>query len=86
MSHTPDISSALSLLRSGKGKLLMIDAILDIENLCKSLEEERISAPVVAYGIGTNTEVTVKAIKAGAKEYVALPLGGTNSCRIRSCM
>ena len=74
VSHTPDISSALSLLRSGKGaELLMIDAILDIENLCKSLEEERISAPVVAYGIGTNTEVAVKAIKAGAKEYIPLP-------------
>ena len=29
VSHTPDISSALSLLRSGKGaELLMIDAIL----------------------------------------------------------
>ncbi|PPR79803.1 MAG: Transcriptional regulatory protein ZraR [Alphaproteobacteria bacterium MarineAlpha2_Bin1] len=74
VSHTPDILSALTLLRSGKGaELLMIDAILDIENLCKSLEEERISAPVVAYGIGTNTEAAVKAIKAGAKEYIPLP-------------
>ncbi len=74
VSHTPDITSALTLLRSGKGaELLMIDAILDIKTLCKSLEEERISAPVVAYGIGTNTEVAVRAIKAGAKEYIPLP-------------
>ena len=38
------------------------ETALDIENLCKSLDEERISAPVVAYGIGTNTEIAVKAI------------------------
>ncbi len=74
VSHSPDISSALSMLRSGNGAdLLMIDAELDIENLCKSLSEERINAPVVAYGIGTNTDVAVKAIKAGAKEYIPLP-------------
>ena len=74
VSHVPNISSALSLLRSGKGAdLLMIDAELDIKVLCTSLKEERISAPVVAYGMGDDTGMAVDAIKAGAKEYIPLP-------------
>src|SRR4030095_5844011 len=38
-----------------------------------SLRTERINIPVVACGIGTSAETAVKAIKAGAKEYVPLP-------------
>ena len=74
VSHVPSISAALNLLRSGKGAdLLMIDASLDISDLCKSLKEERINTPVVAYGMGTDKDMAVKAIKSGAKEYIPLP-------------
>ena len=38
-----------------------------------SLKQERISVPVVACGIGTDAEAAVRAIKAGAKEYIPLP-------------
>ena len=74
VSHVPDPSTALELARSGKSAdLVMIDAELDIAAFVKSLKDERISVPVVAYGIGTDTETAVRAIKAGAKEYIPLP-------------
>lgn len=74
VTHVPDPSAALALARSGKSAdLVMIDAELDIAVFVKSLKDERINVPVVAYGIGTDTETAVRAIKAGAKEYIPLP-------------
>ena len=74
VSHVPDPSTALDLARSGQSAdLVMIDAELDIAAFVKSLKDERISVPIVAYGIGTDTETAVRAIKAGAKEYIPLP-------------
>ncbi|MCH8182927.1 MAG: sigma-54-dependent Fis family transcriptional regulator [Proteobacteria bacterium] len=74
VSHAPDPSTALELARSGQSAdLVMIDVELDIAAFIKSLKDERISVPVVAYGIGTDTETAVRAIKAGAKEYIPLP-------------
>ena len=69
-----NIEGALQLLRSGEGAdLLMIDVQEDIGSLAKSLQSERISVPVVACGIGSDTQAAVRAIKAGAKEYIPLP-------------
>ena len=48
----------------------MADIVLDLEEFLKSLKLERISTPLVACGIGSDTEAAVQAIKAGAKEYV----------------
>lgn len=74
VTHVPDPSGALALARSGQSAdLVMIDAELDIAAFVKSLKDERINVPVVAYGIGTDTETAVRAIKAGAKEYIPLP-------------
>lgn len=69
-----DIETALSTLRSGKGAdLLMVDVKLNIEHLINELSKEHIAVPVVACGIENNRELAVKAIRAGAKEYVPLP-------------
>jgi two-component system response regulator FlrC len=74
VSHVPNTETALSMLRSGRGAdLLMVAAELDIASFIAALRQERINAPVVAYGIGTNTDIAVKAIRAGAKEYIPLP-------------
>lgn len=74
VSHVPNTETALSMLRSGRGAdLLMVAAELDIAGFIGALRQERINAPVVAYGIGTDTEIAVKAIRAGAKEYIPLP-------------
>jgi two-component system response regulator FlrC len=51
----------------------MVDVKLDIPNLMASLKAERISVPVIACGIGNDAQEAVRAIKAGAKEYVPLP-------------
>ena len=74
VAHVADNGAALAALRAGQGAdLLMVDVKLDIAALIASLESERISIPVVACGIGTDTSLAVRAIRAGAKEYVPLP-------------
>ena len=62
--HLPGLSGA---------DLIMADVSLDIAKLIDSLEIERISVPVVACGVGNDTQSAVRAIRAGAKEYLPLP-------------
>jgi two-component system response regulator FlrC len=74
VTHTEDIEQAMGALRSGKGAdLIMMDVKLDISALIAQLKAERFAMPVVACGIGTDAATAVKAIKAGAKEYIPLP-------------
>jgi DNA-binding NtrC family response regulator len=74
VAHADDIEAALHALRSGQGAdLVMVDVKLDIRGLIQSLNSERISVPVVACGLGTDSSTAAGAIKAGAKEYVSLP-------------
>ncbi len=74
VAHADDIEQGLGALRSGHGAdLLMMDVKLDIARMIESLKQERINVPVVACGIGTDADAAVRAIKAGAKEYIPLP-------------
>jgi two-component system response regulator FlrC len=74
VTHVDDIERALVALRSGNGaELIMMDVKLDIRRMVDSLKQERITVPIVACGIGTDAEAAVRAIKAGAKEYIPLP-------------
>ena len=74
VAHVPDLEAGLTALRSGQGAdLVMMDATLDVGGFIRSLEQERISIPVVACGVGTDASIAVSAIKAGAKEYIPLP-------------
>jgi two-component system response regulator FlrC len=74
VSQVDDIDSGLATLRAGQGSdLVMVDVALDITRLVASLRTERIHVAVVACGIGTDTAAAVRAIKAGAKEYIPLP-------------
>jgi two-component system, response regulator FlrC len=74
VAHVDDIERALAALRSGQGAdLLMMDVKLDIARMIASLKQERISVPLVACGIGADADAAVRAIKAGAKEYIPLP-------------
>ncbi len=74
VTHTEDIEQAMGALRSGKGAdLLMVDVKQDIGSLIQQLKAERFAVPVVACGIGTDAGAAVRAIKAGAKEYIPLP-------------
>lgn len=74
VAHVNDVEQAMNALRNGQGaELIMFDVSLDISQMIDSLKRERISIPVVACGIGTSAEIAVRAIKAGAKEYIPLP-------------
>ena len=72
--HAPCIDSAQKFLRAGKGAdLLMIDAMLDVADLVARLEAERIHVPIVACGVRNDASAAVRAIRAGAREYIPLP-------------
>ncbi|HEU0117976.1 MAG TPA: sigma-54 dependent transcriptional regulator [Alphaproteobacteria bacterium] len=74
VAHIESVSGALNALRNGQGAdLVMCDVVLDIGDLITNLKSERITVPVVACGIGTDAGAAVRAIRAGAKEYVPLP-------------
>ncbi len=71
--HAADVEAGLDTLRGQGADLVMIDVTLDTQLLMDSLGAERISTPVVACGVGNDTGAAVRAIKAGAKEYIPLP-------------
>lgn len=72
--HCEDTIEALGALRNGKGAdVVMCDIKQKIGKLIEDLDAERIHVPVVACGIGTDSRAAVKAIEAGAKEYIPLP-------------
>ena len=74
VAQVSDIEKGLHSLRTGQGAdLIMIDTSLDIEELINRLESERIIVPVVAAGVGDDSATAVRAIKAGAQEYIPLP-------------
>ncbi len=68
------VDEAVEMLCKGQGAdLLMIQVDEDIARLVSMLEAERITIEIVACGVEANPEAAVKAIKAGAKEYIPLP-------------
>lgn len=74
VAQVDNIEAGLNALRAGQSaELVMVDVGLEIGVLVSSLVSERISVPVVAYGLENDAEAAVAAIKAGAKEYIPLP-------------
>ncbi|HEY9163440.1 MAG TPA: sigma-54 dependent transcriptional regulator [Magnetovibrio sp.] len=74
VSHVDTVEGGLDYLRAGRGAdLVLVDVKEDLVGLISSLTAERIAVPVVACGIGNDTQAAVRAIKAGAKEYIPLP-------------
>lgn len=72
--HATNIDEAFNLLLSGSGAdLVMIDANLDIAAFVGNLKQERITIPIVAYGINVNSKIAAASIKAGAEEFIPLP-------------
>ena len=74
VSQADDVATGLQHLRLGKGAdLVLLHVTQDLPGLMASLKDERMAVPVVACGIGTDADAAVRAIKAGAKEYIPLP-------------
>lgn len=72
--HCEDTVQAIGALLNGKGAdLVMIDVKQKIGDFVERLENERIALPVIACGVDNDARAAVKAIQAGAKEYVPLP-------------
>ena len=72
--HVGTIENALAELRSTSCiDLVMVDVAADVEGLVKALSCERILTPVIAYGIATDACTAVRAIQAGAREFIPLP-------------
>jgi DNA-binding NtrC family response regulator len=74
VTHASGNEQALAVLRSGKGAdLMMVDVALDIRDLVTRLDTERMHVPIVACGVTNDARAAVRAIHAGAKEYIPLP-------------
>lgn len=73
VTHAPEAETALTLLRAQGADLIMIDVGLDVAGFINQIRSERISVPVIACGIGSDTRLAVAAIRAGAREYLPLP-------------
>ncbi|NVJ93760.1 MAG: sigma-54-dependent Fis family transcriptional regulator [Methylocystaceae bacterium] len=72
--HTDGINEGLDALRQGQGiDLVLVDIQLDIESFIQNLNAERINTPIVACGVATDAQAAVRAIRAGAQEYLPLP-------------
>lgn len=68
------VEQAFDFLCQGKGAdLVLIEVAFDINKLTKSMKSEKISTPVIAYGVQCSAREAVNAIKAGAKEFMPLP-------------
>ena len=72
--HVETVGKALTTIRSsGSPDLLLVDVDVDIEALLRSLADERILVPLIAYGVGTDARTAVRAVKSGASEFLPLP-------------
>ena len=72
--HVSDTNSALRTLRGGRSaEVIMVDVEQDIASFILNLRSERIHSEIVACGLTSHKDKAVRAIKAGAKEYVPLP-------------
>jgi two-component system response regulator FlrC len=74
VNHVERADQATEQLRRGQGAdLLWVDYQLDIAALIAANEAERITVPVVAFGVDADAREAAAAIKAGAKEFIPLP-------------
>ena len=67
------VTGALEHLRGKGADLVLADAAHDLPWLLMRLEEERIAAPLVVCGRSADAEAVLRAIRAGAREFLPLP-------------
>ena len=68
------VEQALDTVRRDSAfELLFCDAALDIHQLTHALAAERITLPLIACGVDVDAAAAVRAIKAGAQEFLPLP-------------
>lgn len=92
VSHVHTQEEALAFLRQGGADAVFIDVKLSVSAFVQQLECERIHTPLIACGIGNETQLAIQAIKAGAQEYLPLPPDGDlivavleSICKVEEC-
>jgi DNA-binding NtrC family response regulator len=67
------VTAALEHLRVQGADLVLADAAHDLPWLLQRLEGERIACPVIACGRSADADAVLRAIRAGAREFLPLP-------------
>jgi two-component system response regulator FlrC len=74
LDQADDLEAGLARLRSdGRFDLVLCDLAHDVGGLVAALAAERMAIPVVACGVNPDAEAAVRAIRAGAREFLPLP-------------
>ncbi len=74
LDQADDPEAGLERLRTAAGvDLVLIGIVHDVGSFIRALRSERISLPVVACGSSADAEAAVRAIRAGAQEFLPLP-------------
>ena len=71
--HADGVASGLARLRSEGADLVLCELAQDIGWLIEQLTAERIACPVIACGRNADAAGAVRAIRAGAREFLPLP-------------
>ncbi len=73
LAQADGVSSGLARLRGEGADLVLCDLAHDVAWLAEQLARERIACPVIACGRDPDAEAVVRAIRAGAKDFLPLP-------------
>ncbi|GGC56771.1 sigma-54-dependent Fis family transcriptional regulator [Siccirubricoccus deserti] len=71
--HAEGVAAALARLRAEGADLVLCDVTHDLGWLVEQLALERIACPVIACGHNADAAAAVRAIRAGAREFLPLP-------------
>jgi len=73
LAHAEGAVAGLARLRAEGADLVLADLRHDVAWLVQAMAAERIAAPVVACGHATDADAAVRAIEAGARDFLPLP-------------
>jgi DNA-binding NtrC family response regulator len=73
LAHAEGVAAGLARLRSEGADLALVDLRHDVGWLVQALAAERIACPVVACGHAEDADAAVRAIEAGARDFLPLP-------------
>ena len=74
LEQTDDVEAGMVRLRAdARFDLVLCDLAYDVGGLVAALAAERMAVPVVACGVNPDPEAVVRAIRAGAREFLPLP-------------
>ena len=73
LAQVEGVTAGLERLRGAGADLILADAAHDLPWLLERLAEERIATPLIACGRNADAEAVLRAIRAGAREFLPLP-------------